>query len=46
MMSQEEQSEFECNCRNIDWHIELENYVIGLKIWVLKEDSMAPEHNF
>jgi len=44
-MSKEEQKEFECDCRKVDWDELMVNYVKGMAIYVLKEEMIAPEHN-
>ena len=43
-MSAEELKEFTCDCRLIEWSSYLINYTLGMGIWVLKEDQVAPEH--
>ena len=45
-LSQQEKSEFNCDIKSIKWGEYLEKYLKGLAIWVLKEDMVAPSHNF
>ena len=45
-MQNNEKEEFNCDIRKVQWRVFFENYFIGLSIWVLKEDNLAPHHNF
>lgn len=45
-LSQQEQIEFNCDVKSIKWAEYFEKYLKGLAIWVLKEDMVAPSHNF
>jgi len=38
MLSKEEQEEFFCDVREIEWSSYLRDYIIGLSIWGLLED--------
>ena len=44
-MSVEEQIEFDCDFKKIDWSNYLRDYAKGLFIYTLKEDIVAPKHN-
>lgn len=43
-LSHEDKAEFACDMRKFNWRSFLEDYVHGLKIFVLKEDWVAPAH--
>ena len=43
-MSADEKEEFYCDMRNMDWREYLRKYLLGLQIWVLKENSIAPRY--
>ena len=45
-ISQQEKIEFNCDVKSIIWPQYFEKYLKGLAIWVLKEDMVAPQHNF
>jgi hypothetical protein len=46
MLSPEERTEFDCDCRNIIWQKYITLYVKGIAIWNLHEDAVEPVHNF
>ena len=43
-MSPEEQQEFNCDCKCVDWPSYTRNFAKGIAIWVLKEDQIEPIH--
>ena len=43
-MSPEEQIEFQCDVRTINFGKFLHYYVWGIKIWCLGEDGISPHH--
>lgn len=44
-MSHEEQEEFDCDVRQIDWIAYLNNTVKGIQIYLLKQDTLLEKHN-
>lgn len=45
-MRPDEQIEFGCDCKNIQWKSYLLSYIKGLSIWVVNENHVEPSLNF
>ena len=45
MMTPEEQIEFNCDCRTIDWGDFILSYAKGIAIWIMGEDQVMPSEN-
>ena len=45
MLSPEEYEEFQCDCRKVYYPTYVRNYILGMAIWVLKEDNIHPRLN-
>lgn len=46
MLSKEEQYEFDCDPRNIDWKLFIRDYCMGLQIYVAEQDTPEYKHGF
>jgi len=43
-MSIEEREEFQCDMKIIDWDKAFNEFTVGIAIWTLNEDKVAPVH--
>jgi len=46
MMSPEERRSFPINVKNVDWKLNFEGYVYGIRRFYLKEDCLSPVDDF
>ena len=44
LMSPDERKEFQADCRVINWSKFVNDYAVGIAIWVLKENKVEPIH--